>query len=185
MPQTVGDRNPYATRNQDRLTLFRANRLAYARSFFPQTTQDWNELPQIIRESRTLTSFNSKLNIHFPRPKTHAWYGTGDRRLDIIHTRLRLGCSLLKYHLVYNLHVEEDPHCVCGTVETVHHFFFECVRFRRQREELIKQLSELTITHPTLDILLCGKTDLPFDVNINIVKTVHEFIDSSNRFTHQ
>ena len=116
MPQTAHERNPYVLRNREDLTPFRTRRQVYYKSFFPNTTRDWNSLPLEIRQAPTLCSFNRMLGAHFSPPPRRAWYGCGKRVLDIYHTRLRLGCSGLKAHLHFNLHVEDDPYCRCRRV---------------------------------------------------------------------
>ena len=97
MPQTAHERNPSVLRN-------------------PNTTRYWNSLPLEIRQAPTLCSFNRMLGAHISPPPRRAWYVCDKCVLDIYHTRLRLGCSGLKVHLHYNLHVEDDPYCRCGRV---------------------------------------------------------------------
>ena len=41
----------------------------------------------------------------------------GERRCQILHTRLRLGCSSLNFDLFKN-HLRDDDKCACGSPET-------------------------------------------------------------------
>ena len=53
--------------------------------------------------------------------KTPKYYYYGDRISQILHTRLRTGCSALRYYL-YNRNLVPDALCFCGTVENNFHF---------------------------------------------------------------
>lgn len=181
MPQTVYERNPYALRNREDLTPFRTRRQLFYKSFFPQTTRDWNDLPIEIRCAPTIYSFNQLLNLRFPTLKSKLWYGQGDRGLDIIHTRIRMGCSSLKHHLHYNLHVEANPYCTCGRViETPAHYFLSCNRFANSRLNLLNEISEYTT--PTIEVILFGDPNLTVNDNILIVLAVQNYIKLSKRF---
>ena len=181
MPQTVQDRNPYALRNREDLTPFRTQRQFFSKSFFPQTTKDWNELPLELRCAKTLSSFNRMLSVKFPTLHTRLWFGQGDRRLDIIHTRIRMGCSSLKSDLHFNLHVEDNPYCACGRViETPTHYFLNCIRFRDLRVNLVNEISEYAI--PSIGVILSGDINLSVDDNISIVLSVQKCIRLIKRF---
>ena len=92
------------------------------------------------------------------------WYGCGKRVLDIYHTRLRLGCSGLKAHLHFNLHVEDDPYCRCRRViEDPAHYLLHCPLFQEQRTLLLHAITQ--IVTPSLDIILYGDETLSINDN--------------------
>ena len=181
MPQTAHERNPYVLRNREDLTPFRTRRQVYYKSFFPNTTRDWNSLPLEIRQAPTLCSFNRMLGAHFSPPPRRGWYGCGKRVLDIYHTRLRLGCSGLKAHLHFNLHVEDDPYCRCRRViEDPAHYLLHCPLFQEQRTLLLHAITQ--IVTPSLDIILYGDETLSINDNIRISLLVQTFIETTKRF---
>ena len=181
MPQTAHERNPYVLRNREDLTPFRTRRQVYYKSFFPNTTRDWNSLPLEIRQAPTLCSFNRMLGAHFSPPPRRGWYGCGKRVLDIYHTRPRLGCSGLKAHLHFNLHVEDDPYCRCRRViEDPAHYLLHCPLFQEQRTLLLHAITQ--IVTPSLDIILYGDETLSINDNICISLLVQTFIETTKRF---
>ena len=101
---------------------------------------------------------------------------------DIHHARMRLGCSMLKYHLHFNLHVEDSPMCSCGSVnEDPPHFIFDCPRYVEQRRILLTELSELEPLNA--ELLLYGNSDLSIGQNIRIALAMQTFIKTTHRFT--
>ena len=82
---------------------------------------------------------------NFPRPVKHTWFNTGNRFLNIHHTRIRLDCSKLKSDLHFNLFVEDDPFCTCDRViEDAYHYFFICPNYNDQRLVLLISVSQIT-----------------------------------------
>ena len=49
----------------------------------------------------------------------------GDRKSQILHTRLRLKCSSLNNNLFLK-NIVDSPICVCGESESNHHYLYEC-----------------------------------------------------------
>ena len=89
-------------------------------------------------------------------------------------------CSLLSGHL-YDLHVIDSPACQCGVdFEDINHFF-NCPLFGAERTELLTNLLTLGITNVNLSLLLIGCDDYDEELNKNIFKFVHHFIDSTGR----
>jgi hypothetical protein len=55
-----------------------------------------------------------------------SFYNIGDRKTNIIHTKLRHRCSGLNAGL-YRVNLKNDTRCVCGHLfEDAIHFFLEC-----------------------------------------------------------
>jgi len=182
MPEAAHERNVYPIRNRHDMTLFRTRSATFYKSFFPSTTRDWNNLPIVIRQAPCLHSFSRMLGVHFspPAPK-RAWFGCGNRKLDIYHARIRLGCSGLKAHLHFNLHVEENPNCICGKeIEHPAHYFFRCELYEEPRVLLLTSIS--AIVTPTTEVILHGDASLSLNNNVLIILAVQSYIESTQRF---
>ena len=184
LPPNVNQRQNYNLRCGNNISQIPAMKELYLRSYFPSTIKEWNNLPEHIREAPILSSFNRALAAHFVPPVRVPWYGTGDRLCDIHHTRMRLGCSLLKGHLHYNLHVEDDPSCRCGNeIEDPYHFFFVCPLYDNQRRMLLESLSHsIPDVAPRLSILLRGDPRSTNTINEHIFNFVHVYFKDTKRF---
>ena len=185
IPPTVGERQRYNLRGNHDLSTIQATTQTYSKSFFPSTIRLWNTLPLAARESSTCQAFyNHLLNLDSYKPRDkYPWYGAGERRLNITHTRIRLGCSALKAQLHYNLRVEDSPYCnYCPTMEEdPYHFFFVCPRYVNERTLMFGNISHL-VNVPRLHTLLCGDVDLSTDDNKSIFNSVQNFIRDTDRF---
>ena len=134
IPPPTEERHAYGLRSRENITTFRAHRQCFRKSFFPSTVKDWNTLPIDIRHSPSLHTFNHRLKLHISSTPKRPWYGQGHRFADIHHTRMRIGCSKLKAHLHFNLHVEDNPFCRCSqTIEDPYHYFFSCPLYNQSR----------------------------------------------------
>ena len=181
VPPTVGDRQIYNLRSRDNISQIQAQKQRYTKSFFPATIREWNSLPMEVRNSPTLCTFKTRLLKHFPRPVKHIWFNTGNRFLNIHHTRIRLGCSKLKSDLHFNLFVEDDPFCTCDRViEDAYHYFFICPNYTDQRLVLLNSVSQ--ITEPRLSYLLRGNYELSVNDNDKLFKHVQTFIQETTQF---
>ena len=52
---------------------------------------------------------NIKLSPQRPKP----WYFNGERKLSVIHAKLRMNCSSLSADL-YTMNIIDSPKCQCG-----------------------------------------------------------------------
>ena len=182
LPPSVGTRTQYNLRNNPDLTGFASRTETFKRSFFPSTTHLWNSLPQDVRNAESIYAFKRHLNHNLPQSRP--WYNAGDRRLSLIHARLRMGCSNLNQHLV-NLHVADDPTCICGyRSENCKHYLLHCPLYQRERTVRDNKLSHLEfLSAVNLDILLFGSEDYTVEQNLEITKIVQKFINDTGRFT--
>ena len=106
VPSTAGERQRYKLSTDGNISQISAQKQRYIKSFFPSTIKEWNILPLDIRNSLSLNVFERRLKLHFPPPIKMPWFRTGERFVHIHHTRIRIGCSKLKAHLHFNLHVD-------------------------------------------------------------------------------
>ena len=177
VPQTVSQSSRYNLRNDRNLRNIYTRTSNYASSFLPSTIQEWNSLPIDVRFSPSLEVFKHKLNIGNPAP--NKLYLVGERRLQVLHTRLRNSCSSLSHHLYLN-HVIESPNCQCGSVESTEHYFFKCNMYNQIRRTLFHTIS--TISSFSINVILYGDNSKDFRTNKIIFLAVHKYINDSKRF---
>ena len=150
----------------------------YYNSFLPSTLRQWNNL---FIETRQLNSQNSfKCFLKEDKRTVPKYYFYGVRKAQILHTRLRMGCSSLNLDLFLK-NITDSPMCQCGSIENTQHFFFHCNFYQRQHTIL---LNSAAIYHtPTLNLFLNGDPSLSkAAINEGIFKHVHEYILDSKRF---
>lgn len=177
LPPLVGNVSRYNLRNQNNYQTINCKSQLYFNSFLPSSVREWNSLEDSICLSQSVNSFKKCIRVTREIPK---YYCSGNRKGQILHTRLRTGCSSLNYHL-FRKNIINDEYCVCGNIEDTNHFLFVCPRFDIQRQIMINKL--LRICNPTLDVLLYGDSNLNFEQNVEIFETVQEFIVRTKRFS--
>ena len=97
IPQQVNDISRYNLRNSNNIQTIRAKTNQYNNSFLPSVLRDWNTLPAETKQLNTVSSFKYFLKKdNKPVPK---YYFYGKRKTQILHTRLRTGCSSLNLDL--------------------------------------------------------------------------------------
>ena len=179
-PDNVGNNSRYNLRNSDNIAqpFCRLNPLKS--SFVPSTISAWNNLPLSTRNAPNLTQFRSKL-IGQTAVRS-SFYGHGDRKLNIMHTRLRHGCSLLNNDL-YRINLVNTKLCPCGDgTEDAKHYFLRCSRYNVHRDVLFDTISQLGCT-PNIGTILYGDQDKNVRCNEQIFQAVHKYIARSKRFT--
>ena len=162
-------------RHGNDLQIPRSRTTLYNNSFLLKTSREWNSLPSTVKNCPSLNAF--KYNLSRDISVVPKYFYFGSRKAQILHTRLRLGCSSLKFDL-FNNHVSESFNCICGSPETAQHFLLECINFNGIRNETI-HLLDVAIN---IDILLRGCPLYSGEVNEQIFRQVHSFIIQSNRF---
>ena len=98
VPQLNSDISNYNLRNSTNLYSIACRTSLYKNSFLPSVVDEWNLLPQSIRDLESVSSFKDYLNIDKLIP--NKLFSVGKRRFQIIHARLRNKCSSLKHHLL-------------------------------------------------------------------------------------
>ena len=96
---------------------------------------------------------------------------------QIYHSRLRLECSNLKYHL-YTKNIVQESRCSCGAIETTSHYLLSCDLYRNQR------LRYLYLIPQPLSVpkLLFGIPEATTEENNFIFKQVQLYILATKRF---
>ena len=170
------------TRQGSSLPHFRARTDLFNNSFFPSTVRSWNELPNDIKNSESLSVFKSKLgNLFTQTPIPSQLYNYGNRFVAILHTRLRLGSSQLNSHL-FKIGIKPTPGCSCGApTEDAWHFFFECPLFVIARSNLHLIISKYAPF--SLKTVLYGSGKCTLHENIQIFSAVHDYINLTTRFS--
>jgi hypothetical protein len=151
----------------------------FKRSFIPTAISLWNKLDIAVRLSPDVKSFKKSIKERHPEPIILHFYG--QRWPAIHHTRLRLGCSKLNFHLCFGLFVIDDPSCRCGFhSETPVHFFFDCLLYN----DLLVILQNIVepIAPFNISTLLFGDSNLDEVQNHRVFDAVHSFIIDSQRF---
>jgi hypothetical protein len=180
IPPIRGDTNRYPLRNNDNINLPFFRTLISQQSCIPSSIQAWNNLDNNVRNSPTLTSFRSSVRRTSLAHNPPLHYFTGNRYLQIVHARLRNGCSNLNNDL-YNNHLSENQFCPCSNeIENAEHYFFKCTNYIDQRLNLFEATRPY---HPlNTNILLFGSKNLNENENNTIVLAVQTFIKNTKRF---
>ena len=175
VPPKENERHSHNTRQSDNIMQIKCRTTCYKNSFLPSTIQLWNDLPVDIKNNPSISNLKRHLNRNINTPPPY--YYSGNRRAQVLHTRLRLKCSALNEHL-YSKNIIESPLCTCGTIEDTKHYLFDCPRYITIRD---KYFSVLTFDLNT-SLLLNGDPSLHRNQNCQIFKAVHKFIIKSKRF---
>ena len=176
-PQQTDAISRYNLRNSNDLKTIRAKTSLYYNSFFSSTLRQWNNLSIETRQLNSLNSFKCVLKEEKRTVPKYYFYWV--RKTQILHTRLRMGCSSLNLDL-FMKNITDSPMCQCGSIEKTHHFFFHCNFYQRQRTILL--ISFATYHTPTLNLLLNGDPSLSKAINEDSFEHVHEYILDSKRF---
>ena len=176
IPQPVAAASRYNLRNSNNLQTIHARTNLYYQSFLPSAIRNWNNLPIEIKQSDSVNSFKKHLFKKKPVPK---YYYIGNRRAQILHTRLRTNCSSLNIDL-FTRNISDSPLCSCGSIEDAQHYFFHCKHYTVQRQTLLNAISAYIV--PSLKCFLSGDTSLSFEYNSIIFQHVQKFIVDTKRF---
>ena len=106
IPQQVNAISHHSLRNSNDIHTFKSNTSLYHNSFLPLTLWQWNSLPVEVRQLNTLSSFKTFLKKDLQ--SVPPYYYCGSRKVQIIHARLRTGCSSLNMDL-FHKNITESP----------------------------------------------------------------------------
>ena len=105
----------------------------------------------------------------------------GDRKYNIILTRIRHNCSSLKADL-HRINIVSNPICHYGIdIENAGHFFFFCTQYNDQRDNLFSALNFIPFIN--LDLLLNDSSDFSYELNKRAILAVIKYIKDTRRST--
>ena len=105
------------------------------------------------------------LNANFvnKQTKVNDFLSVGDRKYDVILTRIRHNCSSLKADL-YRINIVPNPICDSGIyIENAGHYFFFCTQYNDQRDSLFSALNFIPFVN--LDLLLNDSSEFCYAHN--------------------
>ena len=176
LPPLVGENSRYPLRNSDHYQNIKSKSQLYYNSFLPSAIREWNSLDASVKSSQSVTSLKKSLS---KRKLVPSYYYHGNRKSQMLHTRIRTNCSSLNFYL-YRKNIIQNKYCTCGEVEDTQHFFFICPQYNVIRQVMLDMISRYIV--PTLDILLFGETTLNDRSNSEIFDAVQKFIIHTKRF---
>ena len=165
---------PYNLKNSNNIRSIRTNTNIFFH-FFPFTIIAWNGLSDDIKNAPTVTSFKYQLNKD--RQTQSKYFQAGSRMGQVLHARLRMGCSSLNADL-YRQNIVPSPSCSCGGSQSTYHFLFMCPNYNDIK------YTYLPNNLYTLDIhqLLPGIPSSNNVENETLFLQVQDFILHSRRF---
>ena len=177
IPPHINETIDYPLRNADHFQNFRANSNLFHESFFPSTIRAWNNLPNEIKESTSVSAFKVQLNKNLPKPPKY--FNVGSRLGQVLQARLRMECSALNADL-YRKNIVNSPSCQCGGFENAQHLFFTCPLYAESRRNLSIRLDNYSINQ-----LLYGIEDSTLQENTTLFIEVQNFLTSCGRFNQR
>ena len=180
LPNIVAENSQYNLRNRDNFATFKTWTKTYQLSFFPRTVNEWNRLPADIRNSDNASIFRGKLRQEAETPPI--WCSSGDRKIAVVHAKLRMLCSPINDHLYSHIHVIDSPQCHCGNPrENNRHFLLDCPLYQIERRQMMIDL--LALKFPiSLNSILFGNPKLSEAKNIAAFEIIHKFLSDTGRF---
>ena len=175
VPPKICESHTHNTRQADNINLTKYKTTHYKNSFLPSTISLWNSLPDDVKKNPSISHLKRHLNKNIKPPPPY--FLTGSRQVQILHTRLRMNCSSLKYHL-FSKNIVDSPLCVCGKIEDTKHYFLECPLYNQLRRKYLSNLANNVNTN----LLLFGDPNLSVSQNKSIFQSVHNYIKQSKRF---
>ena len=165
---------------ENNIPTYKTRTSAFHNSFIPKSIRDWNNLETSVKSAPTLETFTSRLDSDLSvAPK---WFTTGDRRLSIIHAKMRMLCSELKDHLFSHIHVVDSPACSCGYHrENNKHYLLDCPLFNNERAILLDNLEGIAFK-PTVSNLLYGNESYSVKCNVEAFGYIQDYIRLTKRF---
>ena len=177
IPPLVSDTNPYPRRRPSERQVPEFRLETYRDSFFPSTTELWNDLSDIVKEQISISSFKRK--ICAGDPLVPPYYYIGSRKPQTVHCKLRLNMSDLNNDLFLR-HISENKECECGfRKEDADHFLLKCPRFEIARSTSINILPPIA---KNINNLLYGNHAFSLAFNCYIFHAVQDYIIQSERF---
>ena len=119
-------------------------------------------------------AFKAGINKSIENAPAH--FSSGTRRGQVLHARIRLGCSSLNYDL-HRRSLVESPLCSCGSIETASHYLLNCNSYTQ-----IRTLFSDIPCPATINNLLYGNEHLSNEQNELLFESIQKFVIASKRF---
>ena len=177
---TVGNNTNYNFRNSTNIQTIRSNTQLYCKSFLLSVIRDWDDLPQDIQSSNSLSTFKRKLNADLNKPPTY--YSKGKPLGQMYLARLRTQGSSLNHHF-YIKDIVTGHLYDCGAVETMGRYLLECTRFDSLQQTMLNKSTHLS--PQSLNTPLFGNQELSDAINKQIIDIVHDYILKTKQFQVQ
>ena len=162
----------------------------YKKSFVPASVELWNNLPVDFRCINSYKALKSRLKRENTK-KVPVYFNYGTRSLNILHTKLRLGCSDLNADK-FLIGISNTNKCQCGEIESAQHYLLECGINLVAKVTMLDSITDILLakglSQPVVDdmlgvdLLLKGHPTLSINENERIFKCVQIFIGDSKRF---
>ena len=128
-------------RNENHRIIPHSRTSYYQRSFIPDTSRHWNQLPHEVRSCKESKKFKKHIKLLHSTPQPSHYFTLGTKVGNTLHTQIRLVMSKLNTHQ-YSIQKTASPSCACGyKQENTKHFILHCPRFASARSELFSQVS--------------------------------------------
>ena len=119
-PSTWWSPSRYNIRYTSDYSISKCRLLVFKKSFVPDVINQQYFLQILAREATSLNIFKKRINKNSPKPSSY--FSVENRKINIIHTKLRHNCILNKD--LFRRNIIGSPLCYCGQIEDSYHFFF-------------------------------------------------------------
>ena len=100
-PLPVNSRTDYALRNANQIDLVVCRTDLHAKFFIPSAVSLWNELPDDLKSSPSLSLFKYGILQTFSVSQVPRHYFVGERKFSVLQPSMRNNCSDLKFDLFF------------------------------------------------------------------------------------
>ena len=144
VPETRENNMPRALRHPERIRVPRHRTLGFKKSFLLNSIQQWNRLPQNVRDIVPKKKFKNKIRHILGTPPPPLYYSLGKKKENYILTRLRVGMGKLNAHQ-FQMQGAVTPHCACGhSKEDTPHYLLNCQLFNHARMAMFQEIYSVT-----------------------------------------
>ena len=180
LPETTSTKTTYTLRSAQNTIIPKTNTSSYQDSFLPSTIKAWNATDLQIRSLSTIQQFKTCITPKIIQPPSYS-KNAKDRRAEIMHTRMRVGCSNLNEDL-YQRNLNDTPLCDCGPdMEDTEHFILKCPKYEEIRNH-IRDATETDIFELDIDQLIFGTAGESDKTNTERFELVQYYITLTRRF---
>ena len=177
IPLNLSSTTTYDTRSTNILQMPLCRTETYRNSFLPSSVQEWNMLDDQVRNIESLALFKKHFHRNVLCNVHHIFKITGNRSNQIIHCKLRLGCSELNADK-FDRFLQNFSTCNCGYhYEDALHYLFICPNY-----SFIRSTCFFYVNGFDIQTVLRGNYSLSDDTNSNIIQSVHKYFTLTKRF---